>query len=61
MQKSTLMITVLSAWAMAIVYYRIDMNTGIEVGPLLYSAIITLGLGICLACRNNKESDKEEA
>lgn len=61
MQTTTVFMSVISAWAMAIAYYQIDVGTGIEFKPLLCAAIITLGIGLYYGCRNNKITAEEEA
>ena len=61
MKMSIIVATLLSAWAMAIIYYQVEIGTGIELKPLLYVAIITMTAGIYLGCRENKETLEEEA
>lgn len=61
MRTSWNIISVPSAWFMAIVYYQIEVATGVEFTPLLGAAIITLAVGLYFGYRNNKEITREEA
>ena len=61
MQQSTLMLSMLSAWAIAIVYDRIRINTGMDIKLLLCVSVITMIVGLYLFCRKSKGTDKGEA
>ena len=61
MQRTALMFTMLGAWALAIIYDRIKVNTGVEVGVLLYASIITMVVGMYRFWRTPKETDEREA
>ena len=61
MRQSTLMLTMLGAWVLAIIYDRIRINTGAELNLLLYTSITTLIVGLYLFCRKPKETDEGEA
>lgn len=54
MQQSTLMLNMLSAWAIAIVYDRIRVNTGVEIKLLLCVSVIMMMVGLYLFCRKPK-------
>lgn len=61
MQRSTLMLTMLGAWALAIIYDRIKVNTGAELDALLYMSIGTMIIGLYMFWRKPKEADEGEA
>lgn len=61
MQQSTLMLNMLSAWAIAIVYDRIRVNTGVEIKLLLCVSVIMMMVGLYLFCRKPKGTDEGEA
>lgn len=60
MKQSTCVLSMLSAWFMAVIYYFIEMKTGVEPTLLLVSAIATMVVGLYLSCRESKETKKEE-
>lgn len=62
MQKSVLIISMLSSWAMAVVYDQINQASGVRLRVLLYIAIIVMVFGLYMGLRTNNECDaKEEA
>ena len=61
MRTSTFVKSMLSAWFMAIIYYQVEVETGIELKPLLCASVITMAVGLYLGCRNDKETTEEEA
>lgn len=61
MQRSTLMLSMLGAWALAVAYDRIKISTGVEVKSLLCASIVTMVVGLYLFCRKPKETDEGEA
>lgn len=60
MRTSAIVASSVSAWFMAVVYYQIEVETGVELTLLLYTAIITMTIGLYLGCKENKETLKEE-
>lgn len=60
MQRSTLMISLLGSWALAIIYDKVRINTGVEIKLLLWTAILTMIVGLYLYCRNPKETYERE-
>ena len=62
MRKSILIISVLSAWSMAVIFSQIKSMTGLEIDVLLYAAIVTIIVGLCKGLyKKNKNQTKEEA
>ena len=61
MRTSILIPSLSSVWLMSVIYYNIEVNTGIEFRPLLYAAVLVMIVGLVLGCRNDKETTKEEA
>lgn len=61
MQTSRLMMSMLSAWGMAIAYDQIEVATGTEVHVLLCAAIVTVVAGLYFGLRTkNNETKREE-
>lgn len=61
MRKSILTIATISAWAMAIIYDRVEKITGAELNILLIGAVVTVVVGLYFGlCFNNKDGPKEE-
>ena len=61
MQQSMLMMSMLSAWVLAIIYDRIRLNTGVDIKLLLCVSVITMVVGLYRFCRRPKETDEGEA
>lgn len=59
MKQSTLMTTMLGAWALALIYNRIETNTGVEVKLLLCASIAAMVVGLYLFCRKPRETYEE--
>jgi hypothetical protein len=51
----------IGAWALAIIYDRVKVNTGNELTVLLVVSIIVMTVGLYLFCRKPKKTDKGEA
>lgn len=60
MQKSLLVISMLSSWAIAVVYYQINRATGMELKILLCAAIAVMMFGLCAGLRTKNECDTKE-
>ena len=61
MQQSTLMLSMLGAWVLAIVYDKIKVNTGTDLKLLLCASVIIMIVGLYRFCRKPKETDEGEA
>ena len=61
MRMSTMMVSAISAWIMAVVYDWIEVTTGMEIRPILYVAVLVMATGLYLGCRNDKETARGEA
>ena len=61
MQKSKFVVGVIGAWIMAVIYDRIKVMTGIEFEPLLYAALITMGVSLYLIFQHDECVQEEEA
>lgn len=62
MQKSLLVISMLSSWAISVVYYQINRATGMEPKILLCAAIAVMVFGLYAGLHTkNKRDAKEEA
>lgn len=61
MQRSVLVISILSAWVMALAFDQIDQIFGVRFIPLWCAAVITMIFGLYAGLRsNNEEESKEE-
>lgn len=60
MQRSTLMFSLLGAWALAIVYDRIEINTGLEIKVILGMAMLTMIVSLYLFYRNSKDVEERD-
>lgn len=58
MQMLTLKLGVFSAGLTAVVYDQIQATTGVELRALLYVAVVLLGIGLFMGCKENKQSMK---
>lgn len=59
MQTTRLMMSMLSAWGMAIAYDQIRVATGTEIHVLLLASVVTMVAGLYIGLRNN-ETKREE-
>lgn len=61
MRKSVLMSSTFIAWVMAFVYDKIERTTGTELSVLLWAAILTITIGLCIGLsRKNEDEPKRE-
>ena len=60
MQQLKLMISLLSAWGMAIVYDQIRVNTGLDIKLLLGVSVVTILAGLYIFCQKPKETNERE-
>lgn len=61
MRKSVLISSTLISWVMAIAYDQIKTATGTELSILLWAAIITIAIGLCVGLtRKNEDKPKIE-
>lgn len=61
MQRSAFVVSILSAWVMALAFDLIEKTTGVRVMALLCAAAITMIFGLYKGlCGKNKYDTKEE-
>lgn len=61
MQRSTLMLSMLGALALAIIYDQIKINTGMEIKLLLCASIAVMIVGLYIFWKKPKETTEGEA